>query len=139
MRSLAAIAIVTVCAAGISSPSAAQVNEVRILSVKPAGPVQPGRVAEFIVDAEIELASAPEAAVQIAFNDRAPDSFRTVATQSMRAGRRTLRVRVSTAVPRLDRGSPFLVRVNLGPWTTQGIWQPFAEDTREVPLDGAKG
>jgi hypothetical protein len=134
MRKMAGLIMLVLGVAAAPWPAAAQGNNVRILSVKPVGSAVLGKATEFVVEAEVELRSAAQAAVQVAFNDRSAGEFRTVDTRSVRDGvtRPTSR---ASAIPtdRGDRGA-FSVRVNVGPWTSTGIWQPFATATAPIPL-----
>jgi hypothetical protein len=132
MRRLIATAIVTVCAGAAPSMAAAQGNEVRILRVEPVGPLTSVQVAEFIVEVEVDLRSAFQAALQVGFNDRAPDSFRTVATEPVQAGRRTLTLRARSVYMDWGERGDFSVRANVGPWTADGIWRPYAEAVKAV-------
>lgn len=129
-----ALSVVALCLAVPPSKAAAQSNKVEILSVMPSGPVVPGQVTEFEVKAEVDLWSSFQAAVQVGFNDRSPTTFRTVETQPVHEGKHVMTFHVKAVATDWGDGRAFAVRVNVGPWTSEGIWRPYAEATKDVPL-----
>jgi hypothetical protein len=117
-----------------SEAEPARSDRIRILGLKPEGPITPRGEVEVTVKVWADLESTEAGVAMIGFNLDFPASFRMVDSHSLRKGEQefTFKVKVRPAV--WEEGAKFMVLVNMGPKDEGARWIPTAHAQREIEV-----